>query len=240
MRGTCGMSSATRTCSSAMTEVLAGAPAVSRLPASRRDLLVTLKQVGRARAEDLAASLDVSTSAVRQVLAALEGQGLVTHTEERLERGRPKHFYELTDAGDSLFPRRYGDLTNEVLGLVAEHDPELLAGIFEQRRQRRVGAARTRLDGLPRAAQVAELARILDEDGYLADVRVLDDGSFLITEHNCAILDVARRFGHACTSEISFLREVLPGAEVERVQHIVDGAHVCAYAVRPSPPAVAE
>jgi DeoR family suf operon transcriptional repressor len=216
-----------------MSETVAAAAAVTRLPAGRRELLVTLKRLGRARAEDLASSLEVTTSAVRQVLGALEGQGLVTHTGERVQRGRPKHFYELTDAGDSLFPRRYGDLTNEVLGLVAQHDPALLAGIFEQRRQRRVAAARTRLDGLERGAQVAELARILDEDGYLAEVRVMDDGSWLITEHNCAILDVARRFGHACTSEISFLREVLPGAEVERVQHIIEGAHVCAYAVKP-------
>ena len=218
-----------------MSEAVSPAPAVTRLPAGRRELLVTLKRLGRARAEDLATSLEVTTSAVRQVLGALQGQGLVTHTEERVERGRPKHYYELTDAGDSLFPRRYGDLTNEVLGLVGLHDPDLLAGIFEQRRQRRVDGARLRLAGLDRAAQVAELARILDEDGYLADVRVMDDGSYLITEHNCAILDVARRFDHACTSEISFLREVLPGAEVDRVQHIVEGAHVCAYSVRPSP-----
>lgn len=209
-------------------------PAVSGLPAGRRELLVTLKQLGRARAEELSVGLQVSASAVRQVLRALEGQGLVTHSVERLERGRPKHFYELTDAGDSLFPRRYGDFTNEVLGLVARHDPALLADIFEQRRRRRVENARVRLEGLDRPQQVAELTRILDEDGYLADVRVEGDGSYLITEHNCAILDVARRFGHACTSEISFLREVLPGASVERVQHIVDGAHVCAYTVRPA------
>ena len=208
--------------------------AVSRLPAGRRELLLTLKQLGRARAEELATGLQVSTSAVRQVLRALEGQGLVTHSVERLERGRPKHFYELTDAGDSLFPRRYGDFTNEVLGLVAQHDPALLTDIFEQRRRRRVESARVRLAGLDRPSQVAELTRILDEDGYLADVRVADDGSYLITEHNCAILDVARRFGHACTSEISFLREVLPGMVVERVQHIVEGAHVCAYSVRPA------
>jgi len=204
-----------------------------RLERSAREVAPLVSSL-RARAEELAASLEVTVSAVRQVLGALEGQGLVTHTEERVERGRPKHVYELTDAGDSLFPRRYGDLTNEVLGLLAQRDPALLADIFEQRRRRRVENARGRLAGLDRGEQVAELARILDDDGYLADVRVMDDGSYLITEHNCAILDVARRFGHACTSEISFLREVLPGADVERVQHIVEGAHVCAYSVRPS------
>jgi DeoR family suf operon transcriptional repressor len=216
-----------------MTEAPAVAP-VSRLPPVRRELLLTLKRLAPASAEELAAALEVSGGAVRQVLGALEGQGLVRHRRERVDRGRPRHLYELTDAGDSLFPRRYGDLTNEVLGIVGAQSPALLADVFEQRRRRRVAGARRRLEGLESDARVTELARILDEDGYLAEVTLVADGSYLITEHNCAILDVARRFGHACTSEISFLREVLPGADVERVQHIIDGAHVCAYSVRPA------
>ena len=213
-----------------MTET-ATAP-VTRLPAGRRELLVTLKRLGRARAEELAAELDVTVSAVRQVLGALEGQGLVAHAAERVERGRPKHYYELTDAGDSLFPRRYGDLTNEVLGYVSELDPALLDELFEKRRRRRVENARGRLAGFEFEQRVHELTRILDEDGYLADVQRAPDGTFLVVEHNCAILDVARRYGHACTAEISFLREALPDAEIERVQHIVEGAHACAYSIR--------
>jgi DeoR family suf operon transcriptional repressor len=206
-------------------------PAVERLPVRRRELLMTLKRLGRARAEDLAGELEVTVSAVRQVLGALEGQGLVTHSESRVERGRPKHIFSLTDAGDSLFPRRYGDLTNEVLGYISERDPALLADLFERRRTRRVENARARLAQGTFADRVAKLAAILDEDGYLADFTARDDGSYLITEHNCAILDVARRYGHACSSEISFLREAMPDASIDRVLHIIDGAHVCAYAV---------
>lgn len=208
------------------------APAIARLPSKRRELLVVLKRLGGARADELAAALDVSVSAVRQVLAALEGEGLVTHDEMRVERGRPKHVFRLTDSGDSLFPRRYGDLTNEVLSYITERDPALFDDIFERRRRRRVDGARARLAG-SFADRVAELARILDEDGYLADFETLDDGSFRITEHNCAILDVARRYQHACSSEISFLREAMPDAQIDRVLHIVEGAHVCAYTVRP-------
>ena len=60
-------------------------------------------------------------------------------------------------------------------------------------------------------------------------------GGYRIVEHNCAILAVARKYGQACTSEIDFIRTVLPGATVERVSHILDGAHHCAYEVRPVP-----
>jgi len=213
--------------------ITTGAPAITRLPVKRRELLMTLKRLGEARADELASVLDVSVSAVRQVLGALEGEGLVTHAELRVERGRPKHVYRLSDAGDSLFPRRYGDLTNEVLAYVADRDPTLFDDVFERRRQRRVDGAHVRLAGGSFADRVAELARILDEDGYLADFERLDDGSYRITEHNCAILDVARRYQHACSSEISFLREAMPDAQIDRVMHIVEGAHVCAYAIRP-------
>ena len=81
---------------------------------------------------------------------------------------------------------------------------------------------------------MAELTRILDEDGYLADVERLDDGGWRITEHNCAILTVATGYRQACSSELTFIRDALPGATVERVAHLMDGAHVCAYEVRPA------
>ena len=88
--------------------------------------------------------------------------------------------------------------------------------------------------GLLSRRQVSlELARILDEDGYLADFEALPDGTFRITEHNCAILGVARRWGLACSTEIEFLREALPEARVERVAHMMAGAHVCRYEIKP-------
>ena len=79
---------------------------------------------------------------------------------------------------------------------------------------------------------------MLDEDGYLADVERMDGdgdahGGWRIREHNCAILAVAQRYGHACGAEIAFLREVLPDADVTRVSHILTGATACTYEVRP-------
>jgi len=80
---------------------------------------------------------------------------------------------------------------------------------------------------------VAELTAIVDEDGYLADVETLEDGGWRISEHNCAILTVATGYRQACWSELEFIRAALPGARVERVAHLMDGSHVCAYEVRP-------
>jgi DeoR family suf operon transcriptional repressor len=209
------------------------APTLSTLAPTRREILESLKKRGELTTGELADKLGLTTSGVRQHLVALTSDGLVAHREVREGPGRPRHCYYLTAAADALFPRAYSDLTNELLGYASDADPELVERLFERRRRRRVEGAASRLAGLDFAAKVEELARILDEDGYLADFQAQPDGTFLVTEHNCAILGVARRYGQACSSEIGFLREALPEATIERVQHMIAGAHSCAYEVKP-------
>ncbi len=208
-------------------------PALAELPATRRALLIALRKRGEARAEELAEELEVTVSAVRQHLQGLAAADLVAHREEVAPGpGRPRHVYRLAPAAEALFPRSYGELTVELLDYIGEENPELVARAFERRRRARVERTRERLAGLDFAARVGEVARVLDEDGYLADCVAMVDGSFQIREHNCAILAVAQRYGHACGSEIAFLREVLPDADVSRVSHILTGAHACVYEVR--------
>jgi DeoR family transcriptional regulator, suf operon transcriptional repressor len=200
---------------------------------ARQDLLLTLKRTGSARADELADALAITPSAVRQHLSALAGEGLVSHEERRGGPGRPKHVYRLTEAAEALFPKRYGDLAAELLEYVDDADPALVERLFAKRRQRRITGGKARLAGKPFPEQVAELTRILDEDGYLASLEEMPDGTYRIVEHNCAILEVARKYGNACSSELEFIRKVLPSAKVERVQHMMAGAHVCAYEVTP-------
>jgi DeoR family suf operon transcriptional repressor len=215
------------------TEAAGAGLALANLSPARRAILSTLKKRGHATADELAAAIDVTVSAVRQHLAALTAEGLVAHGEQRGGPGRPRHVYRLAPAAEVLFPKRYGELTNQLLGFIEDTDPRIVAEAFERRRAARVAQAQPRLEGKTFDQRVRELAAILDEDGYLAEAERCADGSWMVTEHNCAVLDVARRYGQACVSEIEFIREVLPEAEVERVHHIVAGAHVCAYAIRP-------
>ncbi|HEU0167617.1 MAG TPA: helix-turn-helix domain-containing protein [Chloroflexota bacterium] len=210
---------------------------LASLSEARQAVLRALRQEGDASAEQLAAILGITVSGARQHLAQLVARCLVEVRQVRGGPGRPKARYRLAPAAEGLFPKRYGDLTNELLEYAEAEHPALVEQLFERRRRRRVERAKVRLAGKPFEQRVAELARILDADGYLADFAPADDGAFRITEHNCAILDVARRWGQACTTEIAFLREALPDAEVNRVAHMIGGAHVCAYEVRPKPTA---
>ena len=208
------------------------------LPAGRRAVLYALRRRGEATAEQLAEQLEMSVSGARQHLSALTRDGLVDATEQPAEgpkRGRRALVYSVSPAADRLFPKAYGELTNELLGYVGDTDPALLDDLFAKRRANRIAAAQARLEGKATLrGRVAELTRILDEDGYLATRERVEPGVYRIVEHNCAIWAVAQRYGQACTSELDFIRAVLPGTRVERVQHMIAGARRCAYEVRAS------
>jgi DeoR family transcriptional regulator, suf operon transcriptional repressor len=209
---------------------------LAQLPTTRRAVLNLLKREGPLTAAAIAESLSLTPAAIRLQLGRLEEDGLLERADDipGPGRGRPTHRYQLSLAAEALYPKRYGDLTTELLGYLGGPDSEQVDALFEQRRRRRVHEAQPRLARLSFDEQVQALTAILDEDGYLADAERLDDGSWRITEHNCAILTVAHGFSQACSSEISFIREALPGARVERVAHLMDGAHVCAYLVTPA------
>src|SRR5581483_685827 len=96
-----------------------------------------------------AAACAITVSGARQHLVALERDGLVAHRDLRDGPGRPRHLYGLTPAGDALFPRNYAGLANELLEYVEDEDPALVQRLFERRAQRRLEAARARMEGLP-------------------------------------------------------------------------------------------
>ncbi len=204
-------------------------PTLQSRPVAQRTILNALKKRGALRADELAQAANITASGIRQHLALLESDGLVNHLEQRIGRGRPKHAYQLTAAADALYPRTYSELTNELLEYLT---PETLNRIFHQRRERRLRQAQIRLEPLKTLkAQVLELTKILDEDGYLADV-IKDGSGFRIIEHNCAILGVALKYGQACSSELEFIQAALPKAKVQRVAHMIAGGHVCAYHIQ--------
>jgi predicted ArsR family transcriptional regulator len=211
-----------------------GVTRVSAPPAvtdAQRSVLYVLRRRGEATVEEVARALDVTPSGARQHLATLSEVGLVESTALRRDgdRGRPALVWRTTSRADSLFPTAYGELTNELLGYL---DDETVTSVFIRRRDGRVANARARLDrkrGL--GAKVDELARILDEDGYLATCEQVDRDTWMVVEHNCAIQSVARTQPHACRSEIEFLRAALPGTTIERTSHIVSGEPCCAYRI---------
>ncbi|MGI9644422.1 MAG: helix-turn-helix transcriptional regulator, partial [Ilumatobacteraceae bacterium] len=166
------------------------------------------------------------------VLGELADGGLATDRGElAIGRSPPRFRYRVTTDADRLFPKAYGELTNELLGFL--DDPAIEERLFDRRRDQRIEQAAGRMEGRTLTERVEILADILDADGYMATWEALDDGSFVVAERNCAIAAVAMEHPGACRSEIDFIRAVLPDATVERTSHMVAGDLRCAYNIHP-------
>lgn len=194
----------------------------------QRRVLEALKRQGEATADELAATLGVSSSAVRQHLGALRAAGLIEARRHAGQTGRPADRYHATERTEPLFVAP-DDLSIELLELVDDEQPELVDRIFDRRRRRLVDDAQAQLADTPVAERVARVTELLDAQGYLCDWEQLADDHFRINLHSCAIWSVASRFRKACASELEFLQGVLPDTAVARVTHKTSGAHTCAY-----------
>lgn len=203
------------------------APSPTPTPTQRR-VLEAVKRHGEATADELAGTLEISPSAVRQHLSALRTAGLIEARREHGQTGRPADRYHATERTEPLFVTA-DDLSIELLELVDDEHPELVDRVFDRRRQRLVDDAQVHLEGASIEERVARVTELLDSQGYLCDWEKLADDHFRINLHSCAIWAVASRFRKACASELEFLQGVLPDAAVARVTHKTSGAHTCAY-----------
>jgi predicted ArsR family transcriptional regulator len=219
-----------------MSGAATGVAVAPPIPSGRRAVLYAVRRIGDATVDEVAEQLGITISGARQHLSSLAEHGLVDAVEvhpDQPRRGRPRLTYHVTELGDLLFPKAYGALTNELLGYLAETADDAVERLFQRRRDHRIANATARLDRhRSLAGRVAELTAILDEDGYLASFERIGRDHFLVIEHNCAIAAVAGRYRQACTSELEFIRAVLPEAEITRVSHMANGDRRCAYDVR--------
>lgn len=202
------------------------------LSPTQRGVLVAVKRSGEATADELAGTLGISSSAVRQHLSALRSAGLVAARQNRGQPGRPADVFHATERAEPLFVTTDHDLSIELLGHIEAEDPELVDRIFDRRRQRLVDEAKDELDGKSTEARVELLTELLDAQGYLADFDHLDGDHYRINLHSCPMWTVASRYTQACTTELEFLRDLVPDATVQRLTHKTAGAHTCAYDIR--------
>jgi DeoR family transcriptional regulator, suf operon transcriptional repressor len=203
------------------------APSPTPTPTQRR-VLAALKRHGEATADELAGTLEISPSAVRQHLSTLRAAGLIEARREHGHTGRPADRYHATERTEPLFVSA-DDLSIELLELVDDEHPELVDRVFDRRRRQLVDDAEVRLAGAAIEERIARVTELLDAQGYLCDWEQISDDHFRINLHSCAIWSVASRFRKACASELEFLQGVLPDAVVARVTHKTSGAHTCAY-----------
>jgi iron-sulfur cluster biosynthesis transcriptional regulator SufR len=205
---------------------------------ARDRVLLQLKTKGEQTAAQLAQRLDVTPMAIRQHLAALEAEGLVDHAEAPRSVGRPARLWRLTPAAAQRFPDSHADLTVDLLESMQDAFGEQgLDRLLEVRAKRQLDAYRARMPGpdAPLDKRVAALSKLRREEGYMAQWSRAKgaSGALTLVENHCPICAAARTCQGLCRDELALFRELLPDADVERVEHLLEGARRCAYRVVP-------
>ena len=200
----------------------------------RGKILIELKRSYRLTARELADRINLSLNAVRHHLKDLEASSLIQYERQHRGVGAPAFAYTLTVSGDAIFPRRYEATLTQLLDhVVAREGREAAVAVLEARYSALTQRLQAELADAPPAERMAAVARLLTEEGYMAEGTASAQGGTLI-EHNCAIQAVAERFPEICAAEARFLAAVL-GAEVIRQEHILSGCSACEYRVRFTP-----
>ena len=108
--------------------------------------------------------------------------------------------------------------------------------LIAQREQQQLARYQAELTQPALAGRLAALTAQRTREGYMADFRQEEDGSWLLWESHCPICAAARACRGFCRSELALFRQLLAPAGVEREQYLLEGDRRCLYRIRPPRP----
>ena len=208
-----------------------------QMNASTDKILFLLKSHGPQSAAELGEQLQMTSMGARQHLIALEADGWVGFSDEARGRGRPVRLWHLTEQAWQRFPDTHSELTLQLIDNIQQLFGEVgMERLIQQREQQQLGRYQAQLTQLALVDRLAALKEQRTREGYMADMRQEEDGSWLLWESHCPICAAARACRGFCRSELEMFRQLLAPARVEREQYLLDGDHRCLYRITPPTP----
>jgi predicted ArsR family transcriptional regulator len=198
---------------------------------TRGRIAAALRRRHSASAADLAQELRLSPNAIRQHLASLQREGLVTERPVRRGKTKPTHAFSLTGAGERLFPQRYDVLLNAVLREVREIGGEqAVTEIFRRMGRRSAEKITARTAHLQGEERVGAFVDLLREHGVEADYNA-DGKTYVIREHNCPYSETVKEHPQVCSVIHTVLRELFPAGS-RQTESLATGGEACRFEVK--------
>lgn len=196
-------------------------------------LLTLLKTRGELQASDAGHLLGTTGEAARQQFVKLAKEGLVEAKAVSQGVGRPAQFWQLTPQGHARFPDAHADLTVQLLQLIRTSlGNSALDQLITSREHQTLENYRQAMSGATTLEErLQRLTAMRTREGYMADWTLQDDGSYLFVENHCPICAAATTCQGFCRAERDVFQDVLE-ADVERTEHILQGARRCAYVIK--------
>jgi predicted ArsR family transcriptional regulator len=177
--------------------------------------------------------MKISRMAVHKHLALLQQRGLVEGIETRGHVGRPRMVYQLTSQSKTIFPKSYSAIASHALDFIERNmGKEAVEKVLRERQSELFDQYYTRLKDLDFDKKVKELARIRDEEGYIAESKKLkSDGKHILLEYNCPIIHIAEKHWEACSTETELFEKLLE-AKIETTHRAAKGDLICKFAIK--------
>jgi DeoR family transcriptional regulator, suf operon transcriptional repressor len=205
------------------------------LGVSQRDLLQSLKRNKHGlTVDEIAGELELSPTAVRQHIAALERNGYVRRAAPRKTAGRPGHVFALSADGSELFPRQYSWFTALMLGSLAREQGGDGLGQYLR------GMAKALASSLSAACppqpelRLRALTETMNRLGYDAELSEQDPLHAEMRAFNCVYHHLAKDYPQVCEFDVELMTQV-SGRQVEHVECMVRGGKCCRFRLTPIP-----
>jgi predicted ArsR family transcriptional regulator len=175
---------------------------------STRGQIVTILRSAPCTVEELAAKLELTDNAVRAHLLTLERDGLVRQSGLRRGPRKPHFTYILTPQADTLFPKAYDALLNQLIAVLKHRldQPELEEVLREVGRAIAAGAPAGHNASLKARAQNA--VKVLEAIGGSAEVEQHED-KFVIRGNGCPLAAAVSVHPEVCRLAETLVSEIV-------------------------------
>ena len=175
---------------------------------STRGQIVTMLRASPCTVEELAGKLELTDNAIRAHLLTLERDGLVRQTGLRRGPRKPHFTYALTPEADSLFPKAYDALLNQLIAVLKNRlNP---AEIEEVLREvgRAVASGAPGGEGADLEKRVHTAVKVLETIGGATEIEH-DDDKIVIRGHGCPLAAAVSVHPEVCHLAETLVAEIV-------------------------------
>lgn len=199
---------------------------------SQKRLLDLVKRRGELSVDQAVEALDLAATTIRQHFSRLEDEELVERRSEAEGRGRPTAYYRLSSGAKQMYPSSDGEMLSELLDFLAREGyhraiDDFFRGFWDDRR-RELEARLDEVDPESLDERLDVLREFLDEQGFMPEMSVDEEGTIEIRECNCPLPGAVESTYLPCRLEADFLEKVV-GRALSRVEYIPEGNTACTY-----------
>jgi predicted ArsR family transcriptional regulator len=195
---------------------------------TREKVLLLLRRKGPLTAQELGKELQISVTAIRQHILALEQASLVASRIRRQKLGRPGHEFVLCPKSEDAFPKVYKELASSMLATAGDiGGSQLVKKLVNGWRTGLHREYAEKLRDVPEDEKLACIARLQNTRGHLAHFEQGDHVQKLI-QYNCVVHELSADYAAFCESERRMYEKLL-GRPVKRVKCRAEGGDCCVF-----------